>query len=161
MNKHPSDDLFRADGAENEGENLSRPASDKSLNSTPGNINEIINIPDDDEKIMIECPGATLYDQSGHKVVAGVKFVDSEDPGQGFEIVDRPVYGPQHVRYRRVNREDAHLLRRCQSCQDYTVRMRRKEGPDLYIPSRKNPSPRNRRRSARQSIENSPENPFR
>ena len=26
------------------------------------------------------------------------------------------------------------------SCQDYTVRMRRKEGPDFYIPSHKHPN---------------------
>lgn len=89
------------------------------------------------DKILIECPGATIYRAGTNEVVEGVRFLDDDDPSKGFEIVGRPVYGPQHVKCRWIKKQDAHLIRRCQSCQDYTVRMKRKEGPNLYIPSRK------------------------
>lgn len=89
------------------------------------------------DKVLIECPGATLYRPDSDEVSAGVKFIDNDDPSQGYEIVGRPVYGPKHVKRRWVKKDDLHLIRRCQSCQDYTIRMRRKEGPNLYIPSRK------------------------
>lgn len=91
----------------------------------------------DADMVMIECPGATLYHDGSNDIKAGVRFYDNNDPAKGFEIVDHPVYGPKHVKRRWVKKEDAHLIRRCQSCQDHTIRMRRKEGPDLYIPSRK------------------------
>jgi rRNA maturation protein Nop10 len=100
------------------------------------------------DKVMIECPGATLYLPDGNEVVAGVRFIDQNDPARGYEIVNHPVYGPKHVLRRWVKREDAHLIRRCESCQDYTIRMRRKEGPNLYIPSRKHPDQRRRPRMA-------------
>ncbi len=94
---------------------------------------------DTSDRILITCPGATLYKPGSNEVVAGVRFNDSDDPSAGYEIIGRPVYGPKHVEKRWIKKEDAHLIRRCQSCQDHTVRMRRKEGPDLYIPSRKGP----------------------
>jgi hypothetical protein len=96
------------------------------------------------DKILIECPGATLYHPGSDSVAAGVRFLDNDDPSQGFEIIGKPVYGPKHVRRRWVKKENAHLIRRCESCQDYTIRMRRREGPDLYIPSRRGPQPRTR-----------------
>jgi hypothetical protein len=96
---------------------------------------------DHKDSVLITCHGATLYDPETNEIVAGVRFVDEDDPSQGHEIVNRPVYGPRHVKRRWVKKDDAHLIRRCESCQDHTIRMKRKEGPDLYIPSRKGPPP--------------------
>ena len=103
------------------------------------------------DKVLIECPGATLYFPDSNDIAAGVRFLDDHDPSRGHDIVKEPVYGPAHVRRRWVRRQDAHLIRRCQSCQDYTVRMRRKEGPDLYIPSRRRPNPSSNRRATHKS----------
>jgi len=100
---------------------------------------------EDSDKVLIECPGATIYNPGTNEVAEGVRFVDDNDPSQGYEIVGRPVYGPKHVKHRWIKKEDAHLIRRCQSCQDHTIRMKRKEGPDLYIPSRKGYRPQNQR----------------
>jgi len=100
---------------------------------------------DNNDRVLITCHGATLYDPVTNDVIAGVRFVDENDPSRGHEIVGRPVYGPKHVRRRWVKKDDVHLIRRCESCQDYTIRMKRKEGPDLYIPSRKGPPAANRR----------------
>ncbi len=101
---------------------------------------------DHNDRVLITCHGATLYDPDTGDIIAGVRFVDESDPAQGHEIVNRPVYGPRHVKRRWVKKDDIHLIRRCESCQDYTIRMRRKEGPDLYIPSRRGPlSPRHQR----------------
>ncbi len=102
------------------------------------------------DKILIECPGATLYLPGSDQVAAGVRFYDNHNPILGFEIIKEPVYGPAHVRHRWIKKEDMHLIRRCQSCQDYTIRMRRKEGPDLYIPSRKHPRHHHVRRHCNQ-----------
>jgi rRNA maturation protein Nop10 len=93
------------------------------------------------DKVLIECPGATIYHADNGEVSAGVKFIDNDDPSRGYEIVGHRVYGPKHVKRRWVKKEDVHLIRRCQSCQDYTIRMRRKEGPNLYIPSRRGHRP--------------------
>lgn len=86
--------------------------------------------------VLIECPGATLYKEGSNEVEAGAKYIDNNDPTKGYEIINRQVHGPRHVKKRWVKKKDTHLIRRCQSCQDYTIRMRRKEGPDLFIPSR-------------------------
>ena len=91
----------------------------------------------DSDKVLIECPGATLYYPGTNEIASGVRFIDNDNPSKGHEIVGKIVYGPKHVRRRWVKKEDAHLIRRCQSCQDYTIRMKRKEGPNLYISSRK------------------------
>lgn len=98
----------------------------------------------DTDRVVIECPGATLYLPDSDQIIAGVRFLDNNDPSHGYEIVDHPIFGPRHVPRRWVKREDTHLIRRCQSCQDLTVRMRRKEGPNLYIPSRRHPKPSRR-----------------
>jgi len=100
------------------------------------------------EYIFIECPGATLYAPGTHDVIAGVRFHDDDDPLKGHRIVDHPVYAPNHNRKRRIKREALGKIRRCQACQDYTVRMRRKEGPDFFIPSSKHPD-RQKLRSVR------------
>jgi len=93
----------------------------------------------DDDHIFIECPGATIYDPETDDVIAGVKFLDTDDPTKGFRIIGDPVYAPTHTRKRRIRKEALGKIRRCQGCQDYTVRMRRKEGPDFFIPSHKFP----------------------
>ena len=94
---------------------------------------------DSDEYVFIECPGATLYEDGTNDVVAGVEFNDNDDPAKGHRIVSHPVYAPTHTRWRRIKREALGKIRRCQGCQDYTVRMRRREGPDFFIPSHKHP----------------------
>jgi len=92
-----------------------------------------------DGYVFIECPGATLYTTDSHEVAAGVKWRDEKDPSQGYEIVNHPVYAPNHTKRRRIKKEAFGKIRRCQACQDYTVRMRRKEGVDFFIPSPKHP----------------------
>jgi hypothetical protein len=88
--------------------------------------------------VYIECHGATLYEPGSNEVVQGVDFHE-DDPSGGYRIVERAVYAPTHTRRRRIKRDAIGKIRRCQGCQDYTVRMRRKEGPDFFIPSRKYP----------------------
>lgn len=92
-----------------------------------------------DEYVFVECPGATLYGPDSNEVIAGVKWRDENDPSKGHEIVNNPVYAPAHTRRRRVKKEAFGKIRRCQACQDYTVRMRRKEGTDFFIPSPRHP----------------------
>jgi hypothetical protein len=94
---------------------------------------------EDDDYIFIECPGATLYEQGTNEIKTGARFLDDDDPQKGYEIVDHPVYAPTHTKRRRIKREALGKIRRCQGCQDYTVRMRRKEGPDFFVPSVKHP----------------------
>ena len=94
---------------------------------------------DSDPNVFIECPGATLYEPETNKIIAGAEFIDDNDPSKGFRIVDHPVYAPTHTRRRRIRREALGKIRRCQGCQDLTVRMRRREGPDFFIPSAKHP----------------------
>lgn len=89
----------------------------------------------DKNKTFIECPGATVYDPATRKIVAGVAFVDESDPSAGYTIVDHPVYAPEHRKRRLVKKEDRNLIRRCQACQDLTVRLMRREGPDFFIPN--------------------------
>jgi hypothetical protein len=93
-----------------------------------------------EEYVFIECPGATLYEPGTNNVIAGVKFIDDDDPEKGYEIVREPIFAPTHTRRRRIRREAIGKIRRCQGCQDYTVRMRRREGPDFFIPSVKHPN---------------------
>ncbi len=94
----------------------------------------------DDEYVFIECPGATLYENGTNKVVAGAEFLDDNNPEKGYRIVKHAVYAPTHTRRRRIKRDAVGRIRRCQGCQDYTIRMRRPEGPDFYIPSNKHPN---------------------
>ena len=94
---------------------------------------------EDDGYVFIDCPGATLYEDGTNEVVAGVRFNDDDDPEKGYEIVDHPVYAPTHTKKRRIKKEALGKIRRCQGCQDYTVRMRRREGPDFFVPSYKHP----------------------
>lgn len=120
------------------------PCNDKPLESFDCLTDSIISFAADSDKVMIECPGATIYYPGTNEIESGVCFIDPDDPTKGYKTVRHPVFGPKHVKHRWVKNEDARLIRRCQSCQDHTVRMRRKEGPNLYIPSRKHPNPRYR-----------------
>lgn len=95
--------------------------------------------PEDDGYALIECPGASLYKPGTNDVIEGARFIDDNDPEKGHEIVGSPVYPPNHRNRRRIKREAYGKIRRCQACQDYTVRMRRKEGADFFIPSTKYP----------------------
>lgn len=94
---------------------------------------------DNEEYVFITCHGATLYEPGTNNVVAGVNFKDRHDPSKGYEIIDKPVYAPTHKKRRRIKKEHASRITRCQACQDYTVRMRRREGADFFIPSTKYP----------------------
>jgi hypothetical protein len=94
---------------------------------------------EDDDYVVIECPGATLYAPGTTEVVAGVRWHDDDDPLKGYKIIGHPVYAPDHRRRRRIKREALGKIRRCRACQDYTIRMRRKEGPDFCAPSSKHP----------------------
>lgn len=91
------------------------------------------------DKVFIECPGATIYEPGTRNIIAGVRFYDEKDSSKGYEIVANPVYAPEHRGRRLVRKKDINCLRRCQACQDLTVRMVRREGPDFYIPNPKHP----------------------
>lgn len=93
----------------------------------------------DDDYIFIECPGATLYEPGTNEVEQGVKYHDRDDPLKGYEIVGKAVFAPTHKRKRRIKKDALGKITRCQACQDYTVRMRRREGADFFIPSTKYP----------------------
>lgn len=95
---------------------------------------------EDAEYMFIECPGASLYEDGTNTVVEGVDWHDMDDPTKGYRIVGKQIFAPTHTKYRRIRRDAMGNIRRCQGCQDYTVRMRRKEGPDFYIPSHKHPN---------------------
>ena len=92
-----------------------------------------------DGYVFIECPGATLYKEGTNEIKAGAKFIDDDDPSQGFQIIDHPVYAPTHKKKRRIKNEAFGKIRRCRGCQDLTVRMRRAEGPDFVVPSPEHP----------------------
>ena len=94
---------------------------------------------DSDEYIFIECPGASIYEEGTNTVVAGARFLDERDATKGYRIEDHPVYAPDHKRKRRIKKDALGKIRRCQACQDLTVRLRRPEGPDFCIPSSRFP----------------------
>lgn len=94
---------------------------------------------DREEYILIECPGATIYREGTNEVEAGARFIDDNDPSRGYEIIDHPVYSPNHEKKRRIKSEAYGNIRRCRGCQDLTIRMRRQEGPDFIVPSVKHP----------------------
>jgi len=97
---------------------------------------EVLN---DGDKVFIECPGATIYEPGTRTIMAGVRFRDSRDPAKGYDIINRQVFAPGHKKRRLVRRKDLASIRRCQACQDLTIRMMRREGPDFYIPNNRNP----------------------
>lgn len=98
--------------------------------------------------VFIECPGATIYDPETRQIISGVRFIDEHDPSLGYEIIDKQVFAPEHRRRRLVKKEHVGLIRRCQACQDLTVRMIRTEGADFCVPN-----PRFPRRKRLKSVE--------
>ena len=115
----------------------------KAAQSKQNSQTEITNPFGDDElqngdKIVIECPGATIYEPGTRNIISGVKFQSENDPAQGFQIIGSPVYAPEHKQRRLVKKEHVGSIRRRKACQDLTVRMIRPEGPDLYIPDGRN-----------------------
>ncbi len=94
---------------------------------------------EDRDHVFIDCPGASLYEPGTNQVVEGVEFYDNDDPCKGYRMIGQAVYAPNHRRRRRIKREALGKIRRCQACQDYTVRMRRPEGRDFFIPSSRHP----------------------
>ena len=94
---------------------------------------------EDGDYVFIECPGASLYRPGTNEVVAGARFIENGKLETDFEIIKEPVFAPTHKKRRRIKREALGRIRRCQGCQDYTVRMRRPEGADFFIPSYKHP----------------------
>ena len=95
---------------------------------------------EDAEYTLIECPGATLYDPDTNDITKGVRWRNEDDPTQGYEIIDEQIFAPTHRRFRRIKKDALGNIRRCQGCQDYTIRMRRREGPDFFIPSTRHPN---------------------
>ena len=93
----------------------------------------------DDGTTMIECPGATRYDEVTGEVTEGAEFVDLADGSYQVRVVLRHIFPPNHCKRRVLSPEARGKIRRCQACQDYTVRIRRREGVDFCVPSRKFP----------------------
>ena len=95
---------------------------------------------DQHEPIVIECPGASICDSETGMVNEGAEFIDKPDGSYEVKIVSRPVYPPGHTRKKLISPEIFGRVRRCQACQDYTVRQMRREGPDFCAPSSKFPN---------------------
>jgi hypothetical protein len=79
---------------------------------------------DSNDRKIIECPGVTIYDETNTRVVQGVKWHNDRDHSQGYEIVGKQIFAPNHSKTRIVAKENAHFISRCQGCQDFTIRMR-------------------------------------
>lgn len=90
---------------------------------------------DAQDVITIECPGVTIYDDSNTRVVQGVKWIDDRDHSKGYEIIGKQIFAPNHSKMRRVAKDNAKYISRCQGCQDFTIRMRiynQQKGKDVY-----------------------------
>lgn len=79
---------------------------------------------DGEDNVLIECPGATIYDENNGEVVEGVKWIDPLDFSKGHKIMGKPVYAPNHQPKRLIPRDKANNICRCRACQDLTIRMR-------------------------------------
>ncbi len=122
--RHDDDELTRVPVSSGDDSGLESPFEDDPL---------------DDDCMFIECPGASIYEPGTRNVICGARFIDENDPTKGYEIIDKPVYAPDHVRRRIIKKSHAASIRRCQACQDLTVRLMRREGPDMCIPSSRFP----------------------
>ncbi|MBU1317825.1 MAG: DC1 domain-containing protein [candidate division Zixibacteria bacterium] len=80
--------------------------------------------PDGKDVVLIECPGATVYDETNTEIVKGVKWNNPNDFTEGHTIVGSPIYAPAHQKKRMVPKENLGSIARCQACQDFTVRLR-------------------------------------
>ncbi len=98
---------------------------------------------------FIECPGATLFDLKTGEPIEGAVFGDdtaapnstADGAVESYTVkhVRWPVFPPGHKKRRMIPTEAYGKIRRCRACQDYTVRMRRREGADFCAPSAKFP----------------------
>ncbi len=88
---------------------------------------------------FIECPGATIFDSETGEPLEGAVFGDNTNEGYKVKHMKWPVFPPGHKKRRMIPTEAFGKIRRCRTCQDYTVRMRRKEGADFCAPSSKFP----------------------
>jgi hypothetical protein len=79
---------------------------------------------DGKEVILVDCPGATIYDETNTKIVRGVKWNDQNDFTRGHTVVGNPIYAPGHIPKRLVPKDRVRSIARCRACQDFTVRMR-------------------------------------
>lgn len=95
--------------------------------------------PEDSDTQFVECPGASVLDPKTGLVIEGAEFIDHEDGSYEVKILKRQVFPPAHRKRRMVKREAFGKIRRCQACQDYTVRLRRREGVDFCVPSKNHP----------------------
>ncbi len=88
------------------------------------------------DKVAIECPGVTIYDDSNSRVIRGVKWNDERDHTKGYEIIGQQIFAPNHKKTRLVDQDKAGNISRCQACQDFTVRMRiynQQKDKDTYV----------------------------
>ncbi|MBD3217106.1 MAG: hypothetical protein GF310_02435 [candidate division Zixibacteria bacterium] len=76
------------------------------------------------EMVMIDCPGATIYDENNSEVVQGAKWNDPRDFSKGYTIIGKRVYAPDHQPKRVIPKEKVNNICRCQACQDLTIKMR-------------------------------------
>jgi len=102
-------------------------------------LSAVILEPAEMDRGFIECPGATIFDSETGEPVEGAVFADQDDGVYTVRHAKWPVYPPGHKRRRMIPTEAYGKIRRCRACQDYTVRMRRKEGADFCAPSAKFP----------------------
>lgn len=79
---------------------------------------------DGKDKVLIECPGATLYDNTNSRIVEGAQWNDPGDFSQGYKIVGKQVFAPNHQARRLIDKDKIENICRCQACQDLTIRMR-------------------------------------
>jgi hypothetical protein len=79
---------------------------------------------DGTDVVLVNCPGATIYDETNATIIRGVKWNDQNDFTQGHTVVGSPIYAPGHKPKRVVPRDKIKNISRCQACQDFTVRMR-------------------------------------
>ncbi len=102
-------------------------------------LSAVILEPAEMDRGFIECPGATIFDSETGEPVEGAVFADEDDGSYTVRHAKWPVFPPGHKRRRMIPTEAYGKIRRCRACQDYTVRMRRKEGADFCAPSAKFP----------------------
>jgi len=100
----------------------------------------LVSSDDSSENVIIRCPGASRYNDTTGAVVEGAEFVDDSDGSYRARIVARPLFPSGHTKLRVISRPALGRIRRCQTCQDYTVRLKRKEGADFCVPSRRFPN---------------------
>lgn len=102
-------------------------------------LSAVIMAPAELDRGFIECPGATLFDEATGEPLEGAVFEDDINGGYAVKHLKWPVFPPGHKKRRLIPTEAYGKIRRCRACQDYTVRMCRKEGADFCAPSARFP----------------------